>query len=155
MAQNAIKTQFTLLYVVNSPTSVLEIGCVSNLTPGGSSRDQIETTCLTDVEKTFENGLGNPGQDTFDIVFSPADTSHQLMETMLQSGDKAQWYVGLSDGVAAPTVAASVITAPAARTGFVFTASVSDVSYAIPGNEVVRATVTLQRSGARAWTYKA
>lgn len=155
MAAKAVKTQMTEVFVVDSATTALKIGCISNLSPGGSSRDQIDTTCLSDTEKTFENGLGNPGQDTFDIVFDPADASHQKMEVLLASGEKKEWYVGLSDAATAPTVVNNEIVAPAARTGFIFVAAVTDITYAIPANEVVRATVTLQRSGAREWTYKA
>lgn len=154
----AIKTQGTELFVLNetvSPSTIVEIGCPTSYNPGGSAADQIETTCLGDTERTYEAGLRTPAQETFEIVFDPADTSHRLLETLLTSGENVTWYAGLSDGTAPPTVSGGQLQKPSTRTGFKFTASVQGVSYAIPTNEVVRATVTLQRSGARSWTYKA
>lgn len=153
----AVKTQGTELFVLNetaSPSTIVEIGCPTTINPGGSAADQIETTCLGDTERTYESGLRTPAQETFDFVFDPADTSHRLLETLAASGEKVTWYVGLSDGTNAPTVSGGQLVAATSRTGFKFTAAVQSVVYAIPTNEVVRATVTLQRSGARTWTYK-
>lgn len=153
----ALKTQGTELFVLDesgSPPVVVEIGCPTTYNPGGSSRDQIEITCLGDAERSYESGVGTPAQETFEIIFDPDDDSHRLLETLQESGAKASWYAGLSDGTNAPTSPAGELVAATSRTGFIFTASVAGVSYAIPVNEVVRATVTLQRSGARVWTYK-
>jgi hypothetical protein len=49
-------------------------------------------------ERTYEQGLRTPAQETFDIVFDPADTSHRLLETLAASGEKVSWYAGFSDG---------------------------------------------------------
>lgn len=152
-----VKTQGTELFVLDetvSPSVVVEIGCPTNYNPGGSTRDQIDTTCLGDTERTYESGLGTPAQETIELVFDPDDDSHRLLEAMQASGEKAQFYAGLSDGTNAPTASGGSLVAATSRTGFVFEASVAGVSYAIPTNDVVRATVTLQRSGPRAWTYK-
>jgi hypothetical protein len=152
-----MKTQGTELFVLDetvSPSTVVQIGCPTGYNPGGSTRDQIDTTCLDADERTYESGLATPAQETFDIIFDPDDDSHRLLEAMQDSGDKAWFYAGLSDGTNNPTVAGGVIVAATQRTGFKFQAAVASVSYAIPINDVVRATVTLQRSGPRTWTYK-
>lgn len=152
----SVKTQGTQLYFLDetvSPSVVVEIGCPTAYNPGGSASDQIETTCLGDTERTYVTGLLTPSQETFEIVFDPANTSHRRLETMLASGEQVTWYAGLSDGTNAPTISGGQLVAAASRTGFKFTASVQSLNYAIPINEVVRATVTLQRSGARTWTY--
>jgi hypothetical protein len=152
-----VLTQGTELFVLDetvSPSTVVQIGCPTNYNPGGSTRDQIDTTCLGDTERTYESGLGTPAQETIDIIFDPDDDSHRLLEAMQTSGDKAQFYAGLSDGTNSPTASGGSLIAATSRTGFVFEASVASVSYAAPVNEVWRATVTLQRSGPRVWTYK-
>lgn len=152
-----LKTQGTELFVLDetvSPSVVVQIGCPTNYNPGGSTRDQIDTTCLGDEERTYESGIGTPAQETLDLIFDPDDDSHRLLEAMQTSGEKAQFYVGLSDGTTSPTVSGGALQAASSRTGYVFEASVAGVSYAIPTNDVVRASVSLQRSGARVWTYK-
>ena len=57
--------------------------------------------------------------------------------------------IGLSDGTAAPTLDSNdELVAPANRTSFGFQAYVADVTIDLATNEVVRGTLTLQRSGA-------
>lgn len=160
MAAKAVKTQGSEVYVVDSATTVLKIGGITNISQGGSARDQIETTCLDDEVKTFESGLGNAPTDTFDIIrpdadSSTADMAYRKLLELHESGAKVQWYYGTSDGTDPPTVIGGLIVPPTTRSGDTFTASVVDVVEATPGNEVVRATVTLQLSGGRSRTYRA
>lgn len=153
----AHRTQGTQLYVLDetvSPSVVVEIGCPTNLNLGGSTRDQIETTCLNATERTYESGLGTPAQETFDLIFDADDDSHRLLEAMQASGEKAQFYAGLSDGTNPPTVAGGNLVAATGRTGWVWEASVVSFPINLPLNEVVRASTTLQRSGARVRTNK-
>ncbi len=61
----------------------------------------------------------------------------------------------MSDGSADPTYAAGTLTPPTGRSSIGFTAYIADVSIDIATNEVVRGTLTLQRSGALTPTWKA
>lgn len=153
----AIRTKGTQLFVLDetvSPSVIVEIDCPSDYNPGGSTRDQIDTTCLSDDERTYESGLATPAQETFEIIFDDDSDSHRLLEAMQESGEKAWFYAGSSKGTGSPTVTGGVLQSPAGRTGFKFQASVASVAYAVAVNNVWRATVTLQRSGPRYWTYR-
>lgn len=156
-ANAAVKTQGTELFVLDetvSPSVVVQIGCPYNLQPGGSTRDQIDTTCYSDDERTYESGLGTPAQETFEIVWNDDDDSHRLLEALQETGEKVWFYVGTSKGTNAPTVSGGNLVNATNRTGYRMLAAVASVAYAAPVNEVWRATITLQRSGPRQWTYR-
>lgn len=153
----AVKSQGTELFVLDetvSPSVVVQIGCPTNVNLGSSTRDQIDVTCLGDNERVFESGLGTPPQVTFDLVFDPDDDSHRLLDAMQESGEKAQFFVGLSNGTANPTVTGGSLIAATGRDGWTFEASVISFGKNIAGNEVVRGSVTLQVSGALTRSYK-
>ena len=145
-----VKTQGTKLYFDNSGV-VTELSCPTGITGLGGAADQIETTCLQDTtDRTYTRGLGNPGQVSVPFNLDPTNTSHQTLITLRDSGEIVNWLACLSDGATAPTVVDSngVITPPANRTSFGFNAYVADVTIDIATNEIVRGTLTLQRSGA-------
>lgn len=144
-----VKTQGTKLYF-DDGGSVAELSCPTGITGLGGAADQIETTCLQDTtDRTFARGLGNPGQVSVPFNLDPTETSHQTLFTLKDSGDVINWLACLSDGATAPTtVVSGVITPPANRTSFGFDAYVADVTIDISTNEIVRGTLTLQRSGA-------
>ena len=143
-----VKTQGTKLYFVDD-TSVVELSCPTGVTGLGGAADQIETTCLADLtDRTYTRGLGNPGQVSVPFNLIPSDASHQLLFDLKDAGAVINWLACLSDGVAAPTVVVGgVITPPASRTSFGFNAYVADVQIDVSTNEIVRGTLTLQRSG--------
>jgi len=156
---NGLKTQGTHLYLVDrtGTAALVKMECptgISGVTAG--ARDQIEDTCLDNTEdKTFVAGLGNPGTISVPFILNPQAASHQLLLDLKASGAMAEWIVLLSDGSAAPTLVTDTLTPPAARTSFMFDAFVSDVAIDIATNEVVRGTLTLQRSGPVTATWKA
>ena len=150
---DAVKTQGTKLWYINTATSstndFVTLACPTGITGLGGAADQIDTTCLDDTEdRTYERGLGNPGQVSVPFVLKPSEASHQELFDLKQSGVTLNWMVGLSDGTASPTVAADEFVPPANRSCLAFRAYVSDVALDIATNEVVRGTLTLQRSGA-------
>jgi hypothetical protein len=157
----ALKTQGTELFFVDDLTSsvpvIVKVTCPTGVSGLGGAADQIESTCLNDlVDKSFVRGLGNPGQVSVPFNLDPQAVSHQLLFDLKDAGTTISWLAALSDGTAAPTVIDSdyVITPPAARTSFGFLAYVSDVNIDIATNEIVRGTLTLQRSGVVTPTWK-
>lgn len=152
---STVKTQGTKLYFVDLYTSsvgdIVELACPTGITGLGGAADQIETTCLTAItDRTYTRGLGNPGQVSVPFNLIPTDTSHQLLFDLKDAGTTFSWLACLSDGTTAPTVLDSNdrITAPAGRTSFGFDAYIADVQIDVATNEIVRGTLTLQRSGA-------
>lgn len=152
---STVKTQGTKLYFVDTLTSsvgvIVEMGCPTGITGLGGAADQIETTCLSaTVDRTYARGLGNPGQVSVPFNLIPTNASHQLLLDLKDAGTVTSWLVALSDGTTAPSTLDSSdrINPPAGRTSFRFDAYVADVVIDIATNEIVRGTLTLQRSGA-------
>lgn len=154
MTTGTVRTQGTELYVIdtisdpNTP-AILKIACPTGVQGLGGPRDQIEDTCLdTTGDKSFQGGLGNPGQVSVPFNLIPRETSHQALFALKQDGSVLKWIACLSEGTDAPTLDTDdTFVPPAGRSSFEFDAFVSDVNIDIATNEIVRGTLTLQRSG--------
>lgn len=148
----SVKTQGTELFLIDNTASepaVVKMSCPTGISGLGGPADQIDDTCLDADERTFVRGLANPGQVSVPFVFKPQAASHQLLFDLKEAGENLPWLICLSDGVAAPTLDSNdAFVVPTDRTCFEFVAYISDVNIDIATNEVVRGTLTLQRSGA-------
>lgn len=154
MTTGTVRTQGTELYVIDasvtsSEEELYKMACPTGITGLGGPRDQIEDTCLdTTDEKTFQAGLGNPGQVTVPFNMIPRNGSHQALFAWKQSGLNMKWLVCLSESTTQPTVDTDGnFVKPTDRTTIGFTAFVSDVNIDIATNEIVKGTLLLQRSG--------
>jgi hypothetical protein len=154
MTVGTVKTQGTELYFVdNSVTTsdpdLIKLACPTGVQGLGGAKDQIETTCLDTVgDKEFAGGLGNPGAVTVPFNLIPREYSHQNLFVLKTAGEVLSWIACLSEGTLAPSVDSDgVITAPAGRSSFEFQGYISDVNIDIANNEIVRGTLTIQRSG--------
>jgi hypothetical protein len=161
MTTGTVKTQGSELFFVDTLTSsvaaIVKLACPTGITGLGGAADQIESTCLDAlVDREYVRGLGNPGQVSVPFNLIPTDASHQLLFDLKDAGETISWLACLSDGTADPTTVDSndKITPPANRTSFGFQAYVADVTIDIATNEIVRGTLTLQRSGAVTPTWK-
>lgn len=151
---DSVKTQGTHLYLIDTMTSsqpaLVKMSCPTGISGLGGAADQIDDTCLDATEdRSFVRGLGNPGQVTVPFVLKPQAASHQLLFDLKEQGDNLDWLICLSDGTTAPTLDSNDgFNVPADRTCFEIVAYIADVNIDIATNEVVRGTLTLQRSGA-------
>jgi hypothetical protein len=155
MTTGTIRTQGTELFFVDTLTSsvaaIVKLACPTGITGLGGAADQIETTCLDAmVDKEYVRGLGNPGQVTVPFNLIPSEVSHQLLFDLKEAGSTLNWLACLSESSTDPNALDSndKIVAPADRTSFAFEAYIADVNIDIATNEIVRGTLTLQRSGA-------
>lgn len=152
MTTGTVKTQGTELFVADTirhstPTRVKFV-CPTGIQGLGGARDQVEKSCLDTVgDKEFEAGLGNPGQVTVPFNYIPTDESHQFLFDWKDDGRNMNWIACLSDGDDVPVVVGDSFTPPADRSSLLFNAYVADVNIDIATNEIVRGTMTLQRSG--------
>jgi hypothetical protein len=122
--------------------------CPTGLSGLGGAADQIDVTSLSDtVDKKYVRGLGNPGQLSAPFIFEPSQASHQDLFTLQASGEVLKWMICLSEGVAAPTLGEGELIPPTDRTSIAFDAYISDVAIDVGSNEIVKGTLTLQRSG--------
>jgi hypothetical protein len=154
----AVKTQGTELYFVD-PTavmpSVIKMACPTGVTGLGGPADQIETTCLGANEKTYVQGLFTPGQVSIPFNLDPQAASHQDLFDLKEAGDNLNWIVCLSDGPGTPTLDSdSDFVAPATRSSIKFVGYIADLNIDLATNEIVRGTLTVQRSGSVTPTWK-
>lgn len=146
------RTQGTMLYLIvpadeSNPAEVLRVGCVTNLTGVSATRDQIETTCLESLARTYEPGMPTPGTATFTINFDPEDASHVAVHQLYRAGTKVDWAIGWSDGTADPTLATDgTFDLPDTRTWILFNGFPSDVPFDFALNTVVTSNVSIQLS---------
>lgn len=151
----AIKTQGTNLYFVSS-AAVKTLTCPTGITGLGGARDQIDSTCLSNIDdKTYVSGLGNPGQVSVPFVFDPTAADQKLLYALHDSGEIVNWMIGFSDGTTVPTIVSGALTMASTRSAAAFDAFVADINVDVATNEIVRGTLTLQRSGNVAWSWKA
>ena len=163
MASTAVLAQGSAFYVLDdtvvSPAIVRQIKQTEGISGLGGSRTVIPITNLdsTGVEKQV--GLMDSGSISFNLLFNPADLSHQLLETLANSTTTKpvkQFYFGLSDGaVTAPTFTGTIAganlvlkTPPGSvtntRTGYLFTGFVKQWSRAAPVNGVVKVSGAIE-----------
>jgi hypothetical protein len=148
----AVRSQGTEIFFVDTLTSgvpaVTKLTCPTGASGLGGARDQIDTSCLDNTDRTFLPGLGNPGQVSIPFALDPSAASHDVLFTLKEDGAVLNWMFCLSDGTADPTIdSEDDMVPPAGRSYFKFEAYISDVNIDIAGNDIVRGTLTLQRSG--------
>lgn len=148
----SVKTQGTSLFLIDGGV-VVKFACPTGITGLGGATDQIDTTCLGDIERTYQSGLANPGTVSVPFNFDPTQASHQSLFALKEAGTVVPWMICLSDGTSEPTVSGGAFVAPTLRTSAEFDAYVSDVNIDVATNEVVRGTLTLQRSGSVTWVF--
>jgi hypothetical protein len=147
-----IKTQGCELYLLDPDgDAVLAVAQVASIDGVDITREPLETTTLEAQARTHEAGILSPGAPTLGLLFDPALTSHIRLEELLQSGTEVPWVIGLSDGVADPTVdsTGSEFDFPTSRTWIAFRAFVTAFPFPIPINDFIRSTVGLQMTGPR------
>jgi hypothetical protein len=152
MTVGTIRTQGTELFFADQTSStheVVKMACPTGITGLGGARDQIETTCLdTTGDKTYVAGLGNPGQVSVPFNLIPREFSHQQLFALKEAGTVMKWIECLSESGTDPTLDTDdTFIAPNDRSSFEFDAYISDVNIDAATNEIVRGTLTLQRSG--------
>jgi len=144
---SAIKSQKTEIYWASAPTAAMKLVCPTSISGLGGARDQVDTTCFDDIERTFLPGLGNPGQVTVAFNVHKGALSHGAVLALKAAGTVVSWGIYSSDATTAPTVVASVMQPVVDRVSAIFRGYVSDVNIDIQGNDIWKGTITIQRSG--------
>lgn len=151
MTIGTLKTQGTELFFINPFTTAIDLlkfACPTGITGLGGPADQLDDTCLDSTERTYKQGLKAPGPVTVNFNFIPTNTSHQIIKQLYDSGRDIQWIIALSDGTSAPTqTSAGGMNPPVSRSSIRFNGYVADFNLDVATNEIVRGTMTIQRSG--------
>lgn len=145
-----VKSQGTQLYFIDPDTdAVVEVTCITELTGLSQTRDQVETTCLSDNERSYIAGLASPGQANFSIYTDLQDASHVRLQQLAVAGTSVEWAVGWSDGTADPTgvTSAGQFVLPTTRSWLTFNGYISDFPFDFAQNSVVTSNLGIQTSG--------
>lgn len=150
-------TEMFFVYQNSNGYNLVKLGCPKGIQGLGGSKPQIDETCLDSLEMEFGPGMANPSAITVDLDFDPSKVSHQDLIHMDQNDTIATWVVALSDGTAVPTVnnSTGVVTFPSTRTYIDFQGYIADVPLDLAVNANVKSSVSIQRSGARNFHFKA
>jgi hypothetical protein len=145
----AIKTQGSDLFAIDPEDgSLLEVGCVTSIDGIDTTVEQIDTTCLSSLARTYVAGLLTPGAATFGINTDPSDDSHVRLHQLKTAGTELQWALGWSDGTADPTVGSpDVFVLPTSRSWITFNGFMNSFPFSFAQNTVVTSTVGIQISG--------
>lgn len=146
-------TQGTQIYFIDPDTDVVtEVTGVTTFNPGGAPRDEIDTTSLTDTDKTYEPGLRSPTDASMDINADPTNASHLRLFALFLAGTVLEWAIGWSDGTAAAVGDSTGYDLPTSRTWFRFDGFVKDFPFDFSVNSVVKSTITIRKSGTSSLT---
>lgn len=154
MTIGVVKTQGTELFFIDTLSStvaaIVKLACPTGISGLGGAADQIEDTCLDNVtDKTYQRGLGTPGQVSVPFNLIPRDGSHQVLFDLKDAGTVISWLACLSESTTDPTLnSIDEFVAPNDRSSFEFQGYIADVNIDIATNEIVRGTLSIQRSGA-------
>jgi hypothetical protein len=155
MTTGVIETKGTRLYfnsAEGSPSSILKVACATGITGLGGPADQIDITCLDSEEAESRPGFKRPAVVSVPINFIPRSAAHQALLDLEESGDTVDWMIVFSDQDGAPTTldGDGNLVSPGA-TSVRFNGYVQDFNIDVATNEIVRATLSIQRSGAKEW----
>ncbi len=148
-----IKSQGTDLYTIDPATgTLLDVGCITSLDGIDTAIDQIETTCLNSLSRTYEAGLATPGAATFGLQFDPSEVNHIRLHQLKTAGTQLKWAIGFSDGTVAPTVGTDSageyeFVLPPTRSWLVFDGYMNSFPFTFGLNTMVTSTVGIQVSG--------
>ncbi len=158
----AIRSNGTHLYFLDTVTDpkspvLQKLNCPTGVEGiDGGQRNKIDATCLTDTtDEKQMTGLATPTDMSAPYNFDPSQISHQTLPRLKASGKPIEFIVCFSDGEGEPTVEDGKIIAPTDRTSWKFNAEVSDNAISVQNKDLVKGTLSLARSGAGAWKYKA
>jgi len=148
-----IRSQGTDLFTIDPATgALLDVGCITSLDGIDTAIDQIETTCLNDITRTYEAGLSTPGAATFGLQFDPSEVNHIRLHQLKTAGTQLKWAIGFSDGTVAPTTGTdssgdNEFVLPPTRSWLVFDGYMNSFPFTFGLNTMVTSTVGIQVSG--------
>lgn len=148
-----IRSQGTDLFTIDPATgALLDVGCITSLDGIDTAIDQIETTCLNDITRTYEAGLSTPGAATFGLQFDPSEVNHIRLHQLKTAGTQLKWAIGFSDGTVAPTTGTDSsgdeeFVLPPTRSWLVFDGYMNSFPFTFGLNTMVTSTVGIQVSG--------
>lgn len=150
-----VRVQGTNVYAFDG-TTITQLYCLTTIDLGSDSTTRIENTCLDEPNtKTYTTGLSDPAQGSLGFNLDTENESHlQLIDWAQAKKDGIEFYMGSSEGTAAPTATGGTVTLPATRSWWSFKGGISTPVPTFEADALVGYTVTLERSTTVAFTPK-
>lgn len=145
-----MKTQGTQLYTIDpDDDSLIKIECVTSIDGIDTSIDQLETTCLEDLARTYEAGLATPGAATFGINVDPKNPTHLRLHQLKIAGVTLKWALGWSEAVDSDPIidSAGDFDLPTDRSWLLFEGFMNSYPFSFQQNAQVASTIGIQVSG--------
>lgn len=133
--------------------SLIVVGCPTSIDGIDTSVEQLETTCLNALARTYEAGLATPGTATFGINTDPSDPSHVRLHQLKIAGETLQWAVGWSESPGTPPTVVQdsageyVFDTPDVRSWILFEGFMNSFPFSFALNSVVQSSIGIQVSG--------
>lgn len=132
--------------------TAVQVGCPTSFSGLDSTIDQLETTCLDSLARTYEAGLATPGTATFTLSLDPQDYSHNRLLELKKAGVTLKWALGFPESQATPTGGVDSdgeceFTLPTSRTFVTFDGFVNSYAIDVPLNGLFTVNVGIQVSG--------
>lgn len=142
-----VRVQGTNVFAFDG-TTITQLACLTAIDLGGDSTTRIDKTCLDEpTSKSYLTGLADPAQGSLGFNLDTENESHlQMIAWAEAKEDGLEFYIGSSEGTAAPTVTLGVLdTLPATRSWWSFKGGVSTPVPSFEADALVGYTVTLER----------
>ena len=157
MTQGVLKTQGTRLFFASPDAAsssdpdgvvIYKVACPTGVSGLEGAVNQIDTTCLDSAVMEKVAGMEDPGEVSAPFNFIPTSFSHQALFDLRDSRTLCSWMVVLSDQSGSPTAVDSNgrLVSPGPTT-IEFLGYISNITLDLATNEIVRGTLTVQRSG--------
>lgn len=149
-----MKTQGTELYLIDPVgCTVMDVGCVTEINGIDTTIEQNEVTCLRDLARRYEAGLGTPGAATFGIYTDTQNATHLRLLELKKAGTNLLWAIGWSDGTGIDPTSGTdsagdcIWVLPATRSWLTFEGFMNSYPFQFAQNTQVLSTIGIQVSG--------
>lgn len=150
-----MKAQGTELYAIDpDDNSLITIDCITSIDGIDVQVEQNEITCLSELTRRYEAGLGTPGTATFGIYTDPFNyPTHVRLHQLKVAGRTLRWAVGWSDGTGiAPSVTldsdgAGEFDVTDTRSWILFEGFMNSFPFSFQQNASVASNIGIQVSG--------
>lgn len=145
----SIKTQGTYLYAIDpADDSIIDVACITSIEGVDTTNEQIETTCLQALARTYLSGLATPGQASFGLNFDTSEATHNRLHALKVAGTTLDWAIGFADATTAPTVdTGGTFDLATTRSWIRFQGFMTNFPFSFAQNSVIQTTVNIQISG--------
>lgn len=86
------------------------IAQIVRFTPPSRQMGTVETTIITDDDRTFMATIRSGGQVSFMIEWDPANATHQQLQTIFEAGTAGAWRIVFNDSGACEADFSAIVT---------------------------------------------